>query len=121
MLELAVEIVRLAQAAYRAVAPPVPVDDTSHEQLARVRVDDHLIILALAYGEELELNPDHLPEPHERVRQVLQQMDADDRVEGAILEGHLAYAAHMQPGIYAGDAEDAGEQDQEVFGHHDPR
>jgi hypothetical protein len=54
-LELAVEVVRLLQAAQPVPAFPVFVGDRGHKQLPRVGVDDDVVVVALSYGEELQL------------------------------------------------------------------
>ena len=52
-LELAVVVVRLLQAAQPVPALPVLVGDPGHQQLALVRVEDDVVVVALAYGEVL--------------------------------------------------------------------
>src|SRR5215211_5322595 len=55
MLEFTVVVVSLTQAAHSVVAPPLLVDNASNEQLASVRIDDHLGLSTLPDGEVLEL------------------------------------------------------------------
>src|SRR5215212_6160585 len=54
-LWLAVEVLRLLQAAQPVYALPVFVGYAGHQQLARVRVSDLIVVFAFAYGEKLQL------------------------------------------------------------------